>query len=57
MMCVIAITQLHTIVTIWTVSDALVVPNAVVEAIPALPETTVHTMFDVYSILLRLIIK
>ena len=46
MMCVIAITQLHTIVTIWTESDALVVPNAVVEAIPAEPETTVPTMFE-----------
>lgn len=46
MMCVIAITQLHKIVTICTESDALFVPRAVVEAIPALPETTVPTMFE-----------
>lgn len=50
MMCVIAITQLHIIVTICTESEELVVPNAVVEAIPAEPETTVPTMFDVSSI-------
>lgn len=50
MMCVIAITQLHIIVIICTDSDALEVPNAVVEAIPALPETTVPTMFEVSNI-------
>ena len=57
MMCVIAITQLHIIVTICTDSDALVVPNTVVEAMPALPEITAPTMFEVSNILLRLIIK